>query len=901
MRRRLSLGIFFCMAWSLVAVQAQAMEREVYTYTLGPGGDYATFTQAIQYLNGLPSIPAPGITFLVSVGATFNENPPSIMRSASEAAPVVFQKSGEGENPQVLATGGSGSADAVFRLNSVSYYTFDGIDVANAGSSIAMEFGYFLFNGSRHNTIKNSKISLSRFNTRSKGVYALSTPSGLCQYNLYQNLEIDDVVEGVYLFGSSSIMPSYETVQDCVITNAVDYGIRAPFGVNLQILNNRIAPVSGGYALFSGIFHGGAGSSTLVEGNRIESDVYRGNFFGINHRGGEGVIRSNYLGGITFEGPDAVGISISAGNVTVSQNTITGFASLGGSLIGIDVSSSAGNSQVLGNLISNFSCVVDHYYGSFAAGMILGGANCLAANNMIQGMNFSSRLQPSSIGIRTVQGNIRLYYNTIRLAMETSLPTSSSACIQILVEGEAVELINNILANCSTPGSSGKAVGIWKSSDGFTGLSEACSNNLFWLDGDAGNYLVAQIGSTGYQSLAEYQAASGREQDSHFDEPVFVSAGDLHLDAEAECAAKDNARPLAAVSVDFDGEPRDVQTPDIGADEVVRNGESEWEISATELDFGYVCSGESPGVGSLTISNLGAVTLVFDASCFTLEGSACFELLDTGVVVPAFSTAELQLSFGGAVTGEKVGSLIISKAGISRTVSLSGMLNAALEMPVKANWEAGFEGWIPVDIDSNKWQISTEQSYKDDAALVAVTAENSLIHLFADVVLPASSPRLIVNLLHSNVGAQDFSLWLVETNYTPQVGSLPSGLQLSADLGAADRWNRVVYSIPASYAGQTVRLVLSFNATIASRLSLDNLRVLGAVQQPSTPQQVQFIRLAQGAKITWQTQVDANEYLVEASTESSHDFYSPLQSTGNTELTVSTDGARCFYRVIAFE
>ncbi|HPV15692.1 MAG TPA: hypothetical protein PL126_08610, partial [Candidatus Cloacimonadota bacterium] len=108
MRRAFLLSLCFCLAWSFAFGQAVAegeTMRNPNTYTLGPECDYESFTQAIQFLNNLSSVPQPGITFLVSAGATFNENPPTITRSASETAPVVFRKDGEGENPKIFATG----------------------------------------------------------------------------------------------------------------------------------------------------------------------------------------------------------------------------------------------------------------------------------------------------------------------------------------------------------------------------------------------------------------------------------------------------------------------------------------------------------------------------------------------------------------------------------------------------------------------------------------------------------------------------------------------------------------------------------------------------------------------------------------------------------------------------
>lgn len=900
MRRAILLSICLCLAGSFAFGQAGVeAPRTPLTFTLGPGGDYESFSGAIQYLNGLCNIPQPGITFLVSAGATFNENPPTITRSASEAAPVVFRKQGEGENPIIYATGTSALNEAIIRLEGVQYYTFDGVDLANSGNTQAMEYGFLLVNGAAYNTLKNCKITLNKNNINSKGVYANNLGTGTIQHNLYENLDISNARYGVHLAGLSAAPHMYETVQNCRITNVTHEGISAPNGLHLEIRNNQITAADRNENGFMAIKYGGSGNSAIVEGNSIEASMIRGPFCGINHIDGSAIIQHNFIGNLSVTNNVSIkGISVSGGDVDVRHNIVDGITGKGTLLVGIEINQNAGHIQVLANHISNFECIQNHQSNDYAAGLVLGGTNCLAANNMIHNLNYYSNVKPSSMGIRTTSGNIKLYYNSIRLQAQAFQSSSSTACVYIPTDGANIELINNILANYSAAGSSGKTVNIWKNEPGFAGLTN-CSNNLFWLNGNDSRYLVAQIGQTAYQTLAEYQAASNLEQNSHFAEPVFAGDGSLHLDLVTDCLAKGNALPLAMVEEDFDGQPRDTVNPDIGADEAVEMSEGSWEVSVTVLDFGYVCSGASPAMRSLTIANLGMNTLVFDASCFTLEGSVCFELLTDELTVPPLSTADLQLGFSGIGFGEKMANLIISNAGMVRNISLSGILNAALQMPVKADWEGTWEGWIPVDQVHNKWQFSSEESFKGEAALLASTSGSGIIHLFTDVVLP-TSPRLIVNLLHQNVDAQDFSLRLVESNLTPQAGYMPTGTQLTADLGVSGQWNRIEYGIPASYAGQTVRLVFSFNALPTSKIRLDNLRVLGAPQQPASPLDFRIIKQGQTAKLTWQQQPDANEYLVEASAITTGDF-TPLQATGNAELRVPLDADKRFYRVRAFE
>jgi hypothetical protein len=70
--------------------------------------------------------------------------------------------------------------------------------------------------------------------------------------------------------------------------------------------------------------------------------------------------------------------------------------------------------------------------------------------------------------------------------------------------------------------------------------------------------------NTYYPTLAAYQAGTGRDGNSHFINPVFNGPIDFHLGT----ANLDNlGTPVAQVTDDLDGDPRDPVTPDIGADE----------------------------------------------------------------------------------------------------------------------------------------------------------------------------------------------------------------------------------------------------------------------------------------------------------------------------------------------
>ncbi|MCB0275310.1 MAG: right-handed parallel beta-helix repeat-containing protein, partial [Calditrichaeota bacterium] len=79
----------------------------------------------------------------------------------------------------------------------------------------------------------------------------------------------------------------------------------------------------------------------------------------------------------------------------------------------------------------------------------------------------------------------------------------------------------------------------------------------------ASNFLV-QTGGTTYFTLEQLQQATGQESHSLAVPPQYRALDDLHL---AGRFADGAGLPFAGIATDIDGEPRDPQSPDIGADE----------------------------------------------------------------------------------------------------------------------------------------------------------------------------------------------------------------------------------------------------------------------------------------------------------------------------------------------
>ncbi len=129
--------------------------------------NFNTFEEAIFTLNNRGISGA--VVFEVTAGQVFNilltdYRGLSITTSGTEDKPVTFRKSGAGSNPLLRVRGTSHNSDVCFYLNGVNYFTFDGLDIVNAGnmSSNDLERG-FVLNNTSHISIVNCAIRSNQY------------------------------------------------------------------------------------------------------------------------------------------------------------------------------------------------------------------------------------------------------------------------------------------------------------------------------------------------------------------------------------------------------------------------------------------------------------------------------------------------------------------------------------------------------------------------------------------------------------------------------------------------------------------------------------------------------------------------------------------------------------------
>jgi len=259
-------------------------------------GDYATIAAAIADLNALGVGPG-GVTFNIAADytETFATSATGIITATGTVAnPIVFQKSGIGNNPLITAGvgtsigTGSNPYDGIIVITGGDYITFDGIDLTenavNLDPTTKMEAGYALLktskvapvNGCQYVTIKNCTITLSKYATgttnTTTGIYSgnhvstdqvnitFTESSDAVNNCKFFGITISNVTYGMRILGGNVAINIYDQNNEIgvegpiTVTDFNYYAINARYQRNLKVANSTIftnaLPVSALYGLY---------------------------------------------------------------------------------------------------------------------------------------------------------------------------------------------------------------------------------------------------------------------------------------------------------------------------------------------------------------------------------------------------------------------------------------------------------------------------------------------------------------------------------------------------------------------------------------------------------------------------------------------------------------------------
>ncbi|MBK8610410.1 MAG: T9SS type A sorting domain-containing protein [Chitinophagaceae bacterium] len=373
-------------------------------------------------------------------------------------------------------------------------------------------------------------------------------------------------VPSVIRLGSTGIAPiTNTTVKNTTIINGVNTSSAVYIGdgaaaaspgyfTNITLQNNDIQKAYIGIYCIA-IPATGNGSGLNITGNTLNT-------------AGANAIK---LVGIYVQGVDGA---------TVSGNDIGNFEAASGEIDrGIWFATGTTNSIIEKNIIHDLQYTGTGGYGTKGISISTGlaAANITVSNNMISGMtgdadsytSFGALYSPTGIyAFGTGQGGINIYFNSINLYGNTLNFSASSHSFGIALDNNtAANIKNNIIKNelglLGAVGFGAVGIAAQTSSAQFTSLDY----NDYYSNAVSGTNLIGKIGAFVYPTLASWQTGTGQDANSLNQNPVFVSATDLHLVAGTNCALDGYGTPIAGITTDYDSQTRDATTPDMGADE----------------------------------------------------------------------------------------------------------------------------------------------------------------------------------------------------------------------------------------------------------------------------------------------------------------------------------------------
>ncbi len=401
----------------------------------------------------------------------------------------------------------------------------------------------------------------------------------------------------------------YVTIRSLTIkplNSSYDVAIRIENQANHNIIENNYFDGNGIYGemIYSG--------PTIDEGNIIRNNYFEDGQIAVNLSGSGIRENGNMVIGNIFKDQDRQAIILDDQlNVIVQNNDIENFAN-NSTYEAIYLYDCDDAIQITGNRI--LSCCR-------AYGIQMQYCNSTSGNEGLVANNFVALLRTTgdAYGIYDRYNSYQKYYhNTIN-----TLSSDINGRTFYALNSSNLDLRNNIISNKGT----GYAI---YTADGNIAVSD---NNNFYTEGENITYFGENIAT-----LTDWQSTTGLDAASLSVDPLFESDSNYVV---AQISLNAAAQPLAEVSTDIEGNPRDAATPDIGA----------YEFTPLALDAGVIAVGlpDVPfAVGDhlvqAVLKNFGTDTLTSVVLDWEVNGVAQPSVNWTGMLI-SDDTLEVGLDF----------------------------------------------------------------------------------------------------------------------------------------------------------------------------------------------------------------------------------------------------------------
>jgi photosystem II stability/assembly factor-like uncharacterized protein len=388
--------------------------------------------------------------------------------------------------------------------------------------------------------------------------------------NILQNTTIRSSAGGVHLVAdSATATPDNNTVQDNAVPKALD---------GIVILGNATSFPTGNSIVRNQI---GAATDTIGE-----AGIYVQQAFNT-------VVEGNYI-----------------------QNIRQGATTY--NLAGIWVATKHLNTRISNNVVRNVKVGASTTSAVFAAGMYIFGTatdttNGNYCNNMIYDVDYQGTVTGGTVRGMYVSSGIRdsVAYNSIYLTGTAPTSITSGGLYTSTHLGQVFR--NNVVINTRTEQGTGRAIAFYKLS---TTSTISSNYNDLYVPTQALSY-VGAVSATNYATLANWQA-TGQDSQSVNVMASFRSP-DLHIDTTQATPLDAGAIPVAGITTDIDGQPRNLLIPDIGADEFSRTALIAPAISAITRNIRVPAAGDSVLVTARIVDSTG-IGIVADSLWYSVNG-----------------------------------------------------------------------------------------------------------------------------------------------------------------------------------------------------------------------------------------------------------------------------------------
>ncbi|AWI24595.1 Ig-like domain-containing protein [Flavobacterium pallidum] len=425
----------------------------------------------------------------------------------------------------------------------------------------------------------------------------------------------------------------------------IQYGTPTTVTIDGNTVSNLANNAAGSTSGFYGIYSVGTPQNETITNNNVFglSTTATGaqtmvGWYQLTSNTGTKVCTGNNFYNFTAPASSAVvmyGIRNGYGaNVTISRNTIYGFAG-GLTQFGIySAPSIAGTANIFRNKIYDLST------GNTGAAQIIGlamasttaSANTNAYDNLIGDLRTpaasnADAIRGISVSATAATANFNVYNNTVYLNASSTGAAFGTSGIYHAASSTAttakLDLMNNIVINTSTPGTTGVVTALRRSAVATLGNFATTSNrNMYFAGTPAANKAILYDGTNAYQDYSTYYAAVGTSREANsFVDTAFSAASFFNSttggsatylkpnDGINTLAESGGANLSAFFTVDYNGVTRGTQY-DMGA----------WEFAGSSPAPTVTFNSVSPAFTTLCTATARTVSVDVTTPTGTITG-----------------------------------------------------------------------------------------------------------------------------------------------------------------------------------------------------------------------------------------------------------------------------------------